>query len=168
MAMVPRLLSSSSLVIPMPLSEMIKVRASLSTVILMLKSSLSRPTFWSVKERKYNLSTASLALEINSLKKISRLVYTELIIKSNRRRDSVLNCVFSMIATPHNGIIILFMIISAEGSDSFGVRFPFDSITACGFPRSGCYQPRLLPPPPPEPPPPKPPKPPPPKPPPPK
>ena len=47
--MIPRLFSRSALSIPMPLSETVRVRASLSTVISILKSPRSMPTALSVR-----------------------------------------------------------------------------------------------------------------------
>ena len=73
-AIVPRFLSSSSLVMPMPLSDTVTVRASLSNDTRIARSSLPTSTSLSVKLRKYSLSTASDALETSSRRKISRLV----------------------------------------------------------------------------------------------
>ena len=49
-AMTPRLLSSSSFVMPMPLSDTVIVRASLSGVTRILKSLRAMPTFSSVSD----------------------------------------------------------------------------------------------------------------------
>ena len=73
-AMVPRFLSSSSLVIPMPLSDTVTVRSSAEKPTVMARSSRPTATDGSVRLRKYSLSTASDALEISSRRKISRLV----------------------------------------------------------------------------------------------
>ena len=70
-AIVPRLFSRSSSVIPMPLSETVSVLFSLSIAILIAKSLFFIPTEVSVKDLKYSLSIASLAFEIISLRKIS-------------------------------------------------------------------------------------------------
>ena len=72
--MVPRFFSSSSLVMPMPLSDTVRVRLSLSTVRWIFRSSLLMPMVVSVRLLKYRLSQASEALEISSRRKISRLV----------------------------------------------------------------------------------------------
>ena len=55
-----------------------------------------------------NLSNASLALDINSLKKISLLVYIELIISSSNLFDSALNCLFDIFIISLNYINILY------------------------------------------------------------
>ena len=70
-AIVPRLFSRSSSVIPMPLSETVRVLFSLSIAILIAKSLFFIPTEVSVRDLKYSLSIASLAFEIISLRKIS-------------------------------------------------------------------------------------------------
>ena len=49
LAMVPRLFSISSWVMPMPLSDTVRVRASLSGTTTILKSSRFSPTFSSVR-----------------------------------------------------------------------------------------------------------------------
>ena len=59
---------------PMPLSEMVTVRASLSNDTMMPSSSFDSWMLLSVRLLKYSLSTASDALEISSRRKISRLV----------------------------------------------------------------------------------------------
>jgi hypothetical protein len=51
-AIVPRFDSSSSAVIPIPLSEIVSVRASLSAEMNISKSSLSMPTEVSVSDLK--------------------------------------------------------------------------------------------------------------------
>ena len=51
MQMVPRLASSSSLVMPMPLSLTVRVRAILSAVMTILKSDRFIPTLSSVRAR---------------------------------------------------------------------------------------------------------------------
>ena len=73
-AMVPRLRSSSSFVMPRPLSDTVTVRASLSNATRMSSSSLLSWMSLSVRLRKYSLSTASDAFEMSSRRKISRFV----------------------------------------------------------------------------------------------
>ena len=80
--------TTSSRVIPMPLSRTIRVRGSLSTAISMWRSevSTSRSLLRSVSSR--SLSSASLAFEINSRRKDSLLEYTEWTNKSRSWRAS--------------------------------------------------------------------------------
>ncbi len=73
-AIVPRFFSSSSAVMPMPLSEMVSVRASLSKETRLARSSPSSWTLPSDRLLKLSLSTASDALEMSSRRKISLLV----------------------------------------------------------------------------------------------
>ena len=73
-AMVPRLRSRSSFDMPMPLSDTVMVRASLSNATRMPSSSLLSWMSLSVRLRKYSLSTASDAFEMSSRRKISRFV----------------------------------------------------------------------------------------------
>jgi len=75
LAIVPRLLIISYLVIPIPVSIIVRVPLDLSGIILMFMSgstSILAPS-GSVKDLYLYLSRASDALEINSLKKISLL-----------------------------------------------------------------------------------------------
>ena len=72
-AMVPRLLITSSRDIPMPLSEIVTVLASLSNSILIARSLSPSNSESSFNASKRSLSAASDALEINSLRKISLL-----------------------------------------------------------------------------------------------
>ena len=65
---------TSSRDIPMPLSSIVIVPASLSALIRTLKSGESSNKDESERPSKRSLSTASEALEINSLKKISLLL----------------------------------------------------------------------------------------------
>ena len=73
-AIVPRFFSSSSELMPMPLSETVSVRASLSKATRIFNSSRPSSIEWSVKLLKYSLSSASDAFEISSRRKISRFV----------------------------------------------------------------------------------------------
>jgi len=61
----------SSLVIPMPLSETVTVRAAWSADTVILKSPRDTVTDWSLRDLYRSLSMASDALEIISLRKIS-------------------------------------------------------------------------------------------------
>lgn len=70
LAMVPRFLTRSSFVIPIPVSVTCKMLLSLSALILIDISSVAANAALSVKERKRILSNASDAFEINSLRKI--------------------------------------------------------------------------------------------------
>lgn len=75
LAMVPKLLINSYLVIPIPVSQIVKVFSDLLGTILILKlGSMSNlaPSV-SVMDLYLILSKASEALEINSLKKTSLL-----------------------------------------------------------------------------------------------
>ncbi len=72
-AIVPRFSSSSSAVIPMPLSATVMVRASLSNERSIASVSSTRFDS-SVRPSKLSLSRASDAFEISSLRKISLLV----------------------------------------------------------------------------------------------
>ena len=67
----PRLFSRSSLSMPIPLSVMVRVRASLSALISILKSERVMPSLSSVRAIKQSLSIASLAFEMISRRKIS-------------------------------------------------------------------------------------------------
>lgn len=71
LAMVPKLLIKSYLVIPIPLSVIERVLASLSYSILISNSGFSLTESGSETDKNLILSKASDALEINSLKKIS-------------------------------------------------------------------------------------------------
>jgi len=75
LAIVPRLLINSYLVIPIPVSQMVKVLLVLSGITLILKfgSTSNLAPSASVIDLYLILSKASEALEINSLKKISLL-----------------------------------------------------------------------------------------------
>ena len=75
LAMVPRFLIRSSLVMPMPRSLMISTLLFLSrlTLISRLATSPSPRMFLSVSDRKRILSRASEALEISSRRKMSLL-----------------------------------------------------------------------------------------------
>ena len=73
LAMVPKLLIKSVLDIPIPESHMVKVLLVLSGIILMNNFSSFFNTDGSVIDKYLILSKASLALEINSLRKISLL-----------------------------------------------------------------------------------------------
>ena len=78
LAIVPKLDISSSLDIPMPLSEIFKVFAFGSTFIFILRSIVEANDL-SVRLLYLLLSQASDAFEINSRKKMSLLLYNELI-----------------------------------------------------------------------------------------
>jgi hypothetical protein len=71
LAIVPKLLIKSLLVIPIPESQIVKVLLVLSGMILMKSFSSLANTLGSVMERYLILSKASDAFEISSLKKIS-------------------------------------------------------------------------------------------------
>src|SRR5512146_1402490 len=81
LAMVPRLAMTSSRLMPMPLSAMVSVLASLSKPMRILKSESpsNSPALCSASKR--SLSQASDALETSSLRNISRLEYSEWIIR---------------------------------------------------------------------------------------
>nr|GMD94442.1 Uncharacterised protein [Ipomoea batatas]GMD96201.1 Uncharacterised protein [Ipomoea batatas]GMD97498.1 Uncharacterised protein [Ipomoea batatas]GMD98416.1 Uncharacterised protein [Ipomoea batatas]GME00123.1 Uncharacterised protein [Ipomoea batatas] len=76
LAMVPKFLTKSSFVIPIPLSRIERIFLSLSNLIWIssLAVSPSPNISLSVSERNLILSNASEALEISSLKKISLLL----------------------------------------------------------------------------------------------
>ena len=74
LAIVPKLVMSSCLVIPIPVSVMVKVLVALSGTISILKFGSSLVISGSVKDLYLILSRASEALEMSSLKKISLLV----------------------------------------------------------------------------------------------
>ena len=82
-AIVPKWLFASSRVIPIPLSVMVKVLASLSALIWILKLGSSLIKSGLVKDMKCNLSIASEAFEINSRRKTSLFEYKELASKSS-------------------------------------------------------------------------------------
>ena len=69
-AIVPRFLTRSSFVIPMPVSVTCKTLLSLSALIFIDISSVASNADLSVRERNRILSSASEAFEINSLRKI--------------------------------------------------------------------------------------------------
>ena len=71
--MVPRFLSSSASVMPMPLSLTLMVRTSLSNARRTASSPSTLTSFW-VRLSNESLSSASDALEMSSLRKISLLV----------------------------------------------------------------------------------------------
>ena len=73
-AMVPRLRSSSSSVMPMPLSLTVMVRASLSKPTSMASVERSTCMLGSVRLLNTSLSMASDALDTSSRRKISLLV----------------------------------------------------------------------------------------------
>ena len=72
--MVPRFLSSSSSVMPMPSSETVIVRASLSKDRRIASAAWSTLMSGLVRLSKLSLSMASDAFEMSSLRKISLLV----------------------------------------------------------------------------------------------
>ena len=71
--MVPRLLTMSALVIPIPASRMVKILFSLSGMIRMKSSLPESRTEASVRDWYRILSSASEALEMSSRRKISLL-----------------------------------------------------------------------------------------------
>ena len=73
-AMVPRLRSSSSSVMPIPLSLTVMVRASLLKATWMASSERSMSRLGSVRLLNTSLSMASEAFEISSRRNISLLV----------------------------------------------------------------------------------------------
>ena len=79
LAIVPKDFSSSSLLIPIPLSLTVRVLSFLFARIWIFKSSVPTVSVLLVKERNRLLSRASLLLEISSLRKISFSEYSELI-----------------------------------------------------------------------------------------
>ena len=70
LAMVPRFLTRSSFVIPMPVSVTWRMLFSLSALILIDSSSVAARADLSVSDKNLILSNASEELEISSLKKI--------------------------------------------------------------------------------------------------
>ncbi len=72
-AMVPMLASTSSMVMPMPLSRMVRVPASRSGISLIFQSGSFSRIDESMWDSKRALSMASDALEISSRTKISLL-----------------------------------------------------------------------------------------------
>lgn len=69
-AIVPKFVISSCLVIPIPVSRIVRVFEVLSGIISILKSGSSETISGSVNDLYLILSKASEAFEINSLKKI--------------------------------------------------------------------------------------------------
>ena len=74
LAMVPRLVTSYCLVIPIPVSMRVRVLVALSGMIYILKAGSSLTMSGSVSDLYLILSRASEALEMSSLRKISLLV----------------------------------------------------------------------------------------------
>jgi len=74
LAIVPKLVISSCLVIPIPVSLKVRVLVALSGMIYILKFGSSLVMSGSVRALYLILSKASDALEMSSLKKISLLV----------------------------------------------------------------------------------------------
>ena len=91
LATVPKLATKSALVMPMPVSLMVKVRASLSKEILISSSFLESSCELSDTDTKRILSSASLPFEMTSLRKISLFLYNELIMMSMSRFTSAWN-----------------------------------------------------------------------------
>ena len=79
LAMVPKLLISSFLVMPTPVSRMVSSRFSGSRRNRTSRSVCLPRYFLSVRDRKRVLSSASAALEMSSRRKMSLLEYNELI-----------------------------------------------------------------------------------------
>mmetsp|Transcript_17285 Transcript_17285/g.43906 ORF Transcript_17285/g.43906 Transcript_17285/m.43906 type:complete len:224 (+) Transcript_17285:452-1123(+) len=106
LAMVPRLLIRSCLVMPMPRSRSISTFRSVSKLILIssLASSPSPSCSGSVRLRKRSLSSASLAFEMSSRRKMSLLEYRLLMIMSIRRFTSAWNSNFW---APSRGVLSL-------------------------------------------------------------
>ena len=98
LAIVPRLLTRSSLFIPIPLSDIVIVfcLSVFSKDIDILGSRLIFLYFLSVKLRYLSLSNASEEFEISSRKNISLLEYKECIINCNNCETSVLNFCLAM------------------------------------------------------------------------
>ena len=88
LASVPIRSTTSARVIPMPLSRMVRVRASLSTTISMARSEVSTSRSLLRKASSRTLSSASDAFEISSRRKESLLEYTEWTIRSSSWRVS--------------------------------------------------------------------------------
>ena len=80
-AIVPRFATTSSRLMPIPLSVIETVPASASKSTSILSSGSSSVSAGSASASKRSLSAASDALEISSLRKISRLLYNEWIIR---------------------------------------------------------------------------------------
>ena len=78
--MVPMFCTTSSRDMPMPLSEMVMVRPALSKPMRIFRSESSPNKPGALIASKRSLSQASDALEINSRRKISLLLYKEWII----------------------------------------------------------------------------------------
>ena len=77
LAIVPKLSITSSLVIPMPLSSMVMVLASALAATRIRYSAVKPANSGSLMTANRCLSMASEALEISSLKNISRFEYKE-------------------------------------------------------------------------------------------
>ncbi|MNF02735.1 hypothetical protein D3C80_2019300 [compost metagenome] len=75
--MVPRWAMTSSRLMPMPLSSMVTVRASLSKLTRIFRSLPPSSSAGVASASKRSLSTASEALEISSRRKISLFEYSE-------------------------------------------------------------------------------------------
>jgi hypothetical protein len=93
LAIVPRFLIKSSLVIPIPRSRMYSTLLSLSMDSLISRSAVSpspnKPL--SVRDKNLILSSASEALEMSSRRKTSLLLYSELMMMSISRVTSAWN-----------------------------------------------------------------------------
>ena len=89
--MVPMLASTSSGLMPMPLSETVSVLASLSAVILIFHSGSFSRMLSSFRDSNRARSIASEAFEMISRRKISLLEYREWITRSSSFWTSVLN-----------------------------------------------------------------------------
>ena len=77
LAIVPILLTISSSLIPIPLSEIVIVFSSVLIFILIFRSLLNLDSFLFSTDSNLNLSNASDALETSSLINISLLEYKE-------------------------------------------------------------------------------------------
>ncbi|SUX30083.1 Uncharacterised protein [Chromobacterium vaccinii] len=87
--MVPMWDTTSSRLMPMPLSAMVTVRASLSKAMRIFSSGSFSNSSGLARPSKRSLSAASDALEISSRRKISLLEYKEWIISFSSCLTSV-------------------------------------------------------------------------------
>ena len=97
-AMVPRLLTKSSLVIPIPVSRMVSVLEAASGMISIFRFGSEPNASLSLSDSYRILSRASEEFEMSSLRKISLFEYTALMIRLINCEMSALNWKFSVLA----------------------------------------------------------------------
>lgn len=95
LAIVPKFFTKSFLVIPTPVSVIVRVRLTGSARTVIFNSRFSPNTLASFKDNKRILSRASEALLINSRRNISLVLYREWIIRFIMRLTSAWNSNFS-------------------------------------------------------------------------